>query len=84
MAAACANRAPGCQTAFAAINADTVAGIKVAPTGTATFPGVAPGTYYLSGSASPDGRLIHWNLKVDLKSGANALTLDRHNTMPVN
>jgi len=47
-------------------------------------PGVAPGSYYVMGSAPVGGHLLFWDLNVNLKSGANTLLLDQHNSTPLN
>lgn len=49
--------------------------------GKAQLPPIAPGTYYLFGSAMQNGRSIIWNLKVVLKAGANTVTLDQGNAV---
>ena len=52
------------------------------PSGTAHFPPVNPGTYYLwGGNLNPR---LAWNLRIDLKSGANSVTLDQRNASPFN
>ena len=83
MLMACAQRAPDCQTASNAINAATAAGVRADGTGKATLPGVAPGTYYLMGSTFAGGQILLWDVKVELRGGANTLTLDQKNAAPV-
>jgi hypothetical protein len=84
MITACANRQPTCQTAISALNANTAAGVRLGPEGKATFPSVAPGSYYLMGSASPGGHSFVWDLRVDLRSGANTVSLAETNGAPLN
>jgi hypothetical protein len=79
MVVACAQRTPDCQTAATAINGQTVAGIRTDATGKATFPGVAPGAYYLMGSMFSGGQILLWDIKVDLRAGANTLVLNQRN-----
>ena len=83
MLVACAQRTPDCQTAATAINGQTVAGTRTDITGKATFPGVAPGTYYLMGSMFGGGQILLWDLKVDLRAGANTIALNQRNAAPV-
>ena len=89
MLKSCANRSPDCQKASDAINAAGAAGTRLDATGKATFNGVAPGTYYLMGSGvlmapnPADRKILFWNLKVELRPGANSVTLDQTNATPV-
>jgi hypothetical protein len=79
----CSQHSPDCPKAVAAINAQTVAGSKLDALGKATLPGVPPGSYYLMGSAAPGGQPFLWNVKIDLKAGANSITLDQRNATPL-
>jgi hypothetical protein len=83
MLMACAQRAPDCQTASNAINAATAAGVRADGTGKATLPGVAPGTYYLMGSTFAGGQILLWDVKVELRGGANTIALNQANATPV-
>jgi hypothetical protein len=89
MMTACRNQTPSCQAAIAAINSKTVTGAKIDATGKATFSGVKPGTYYVMGSgaapatAGAAAQQFMWNVKVDLKAGANSITIDQRNGAPV-
>jgi hypothetical protein len=83
MILSCNQHSPDCQKASASIGAQTVSGVKLDATGKATFSGVAPGTYYLTGSALAGGQPLMWNFKVDLKPGANSVSLDQRNATPV-
>ena len=82
---ACTDHTPDCQKASAAIQAETVAGVRLDAAGKATFTGVRPGTYFLMGSGwinptSPaDRQLLVWNFKVTLRNGASSLVLDQTN-----
>ena len=81
----CTNHTPDCQKASAAIQAETVAGVRLDATGKATFTGVAPGTYFLMGSgwinpaSVSDRQLLVWNVKVTLRNGAASFVLDPSN-----
>ena len=81
---ACRNHAPSCHAASLALQAQTAAGVRIPPAGTATFPGVPPGSYYVMGAGTAAGHVFYWNYRVDLRPGANALTLDQRNSKPVN
>ena len=48
---ACGNRTPDCQTIMNAIKAGAASSVRADVSGSATFPGVPPGTYYLMISA---------------------------------
>ncbi len=79
---ACANRTPDCQKSLVAISADSACGVRADANGKATLPGVPPGTYYLM--VSDNNQLHYWDLKVELKAGANSVTLDQRNAAPAN
>jgi hypothetical protein len=81
-AQACANKAPDCQTAAAAINANSAAGVRMDATGKAAFPGVPAGSYFLIGSMRYNNQFLYWDLPVELKAGANSITLDPSNAKP--
>jgi len=83
MVVACAQRTPDCQKAANAINGASVAGMRTDATGKATFAGVAPGTYYLMGSALAGGQMLLWDIKVELRAGANTIALNERNATPV-
>jgi hypothetical protein len=83
MVVACAQRSPDCQTAANAINAASVTGVRTDAAGKAAFPGVAPGTYYLMGSALTGGQMLLWDIKVELRAGANTILLNERNATPV-
>jgi len=83
MVIACAQRSPTCQTAANAINASSIAGVRADGTGKATFAGVAPGTYYLMGSTLVGGQMLLWDVKVELRTGANTIALNQGNATPI-
>jgi hypothetical protein len=83
MGAACANRTPDCQKFTQAMTADTACALRADVNGKATLPGVPPGTYYLMVSTLYNRQPLYWDLKVELKPGANSVTLDQTNTTPV-
>jgi hypothetical protein len=83
MIVACMQKTPDCQTASNAINAASVAGTRTDAAGKATFAGVAPGTYYLMGSMFTGKEFLLWDIKVELRAGANTIALDQRNATPV-
>jgi hypothetical protein len=83
MNAACATE-QGCQQVMAAVNSDSASLIKADANGNANFPGVPAGTYFLMISAKFSNQTIFWGQQVDLKAGANSITLDQRNSTPVN
>ena len=68
---------------FGKPNANSAILIKADASGNAKFVAVPPGTYYVVGITRSNDQLLLWNLKVDLKPGANAVTLDQQNGMPI-
>ena len=83
MGAACATQ-QNCQQVMAAINSDSASLIKADANGNANFPGVPAGTYYLMISTKLNNQTIFWGQQVDLKPGANSITLNQRNSTPVN
>jgi hypothetical protein len=81
---ACGTHTPDCPRIMAAINADAASGIRSDATGAATLPGLPPGTYYLMISAVFNKQPLVWEQAVELKAGANSLTLDQRNATPLN
>jgi hypothetical protein len=80
---ACEAQKPECKTYLVAISRDAATGLKADANGKAALPGVPVGTYYLTASAKLGKLVMYWNLKLDLKAGANTITLDTHNAEPV-
>jgi hypothetical protein len=82
---ACApNRTPDCQKINDAIKANAASAVRADANGSATFPGVAPGTYYLMISAIYNKQPLVWGQAVQLKAGANSMKLDQSNAVPLN
>ena len=63
----------------AALNADAAAAIRADANGKATFSGVPGGTYYLRISALYNKQPLFWVQQVNLKAGANFVTLTPNN-----
>ncbi len=72
---ACGQRTPDCQKMMAAINSDAAAAVQADASGKATFSGVPAGTYYLMISALYNKQPLFWGQQVNLKAGANSVTL---------
>jgi len=81
---ACTNRQPACQIGIAATNSSTVSGARADASGKAQLPGVPPGTYYFFCLGSYNKQLFKWDFQVELKPGANSVTLDQRNAVLVN
>jgi hypothetical protein len=80
----CANRAPDCQKSIDAIKANAISSVRSDGNGSGTFPGVPPGTYYLMISAPVNNKPYTWGQAVQLRPGANSITLDLRNGVPLN
>lgn len=86
-AGACNTATPNCQKVAAAIKAHSVGAVRVDPEGKANFPGVAPGTYFVVSRLeypAYSGRILIFNVRVDLKPGSNSVTVDQRNATPIN
>lgn len=84
VAQACASRSPDCQRSNDAIKANAASAVRADANGAGTFPGVAPGTYYLMISARYNNQPLMWVQAVQLKPGVNSITLDASNATPMN
>ncbi len=84
VASTCTARTPACQKIIEAINAASVSAARADAAGTATLPGVPPGTYYLMVSARFNNQPYTWGQPVQLKPGANSITLNSQNAIPLN
>jgi hypothetical protein len=80
----CMQRQPACQQGINATNASTVAGARADASGKAQLPAVAAGTYYFFCLGGINKQLFKWDFPVNLKPGANVVTLDQRNATPVN
>jgi hypothetical protein len=81
---ACGNHTPDCQKIMDAIKASAASAVRADANGSGTFPGVAPGTYYLMISSRYNNQNLVWGQPVQLKAGTNSLTLDQRNAQPLN
>ena len=82
--AACGNKTPDCQKSMDAIKADVASAVRADANGSGTFPGVAPGNYYLMISTRHNNQALVWGQAVQLKPGVNSLTLDQRSATPLN
>ncbi len=84
VAATCTARTPDCQKIIDAIGAASISGARADANGSATLPGVPPGTYYLMVSARVNNVPYTWGQPVQLKPGANSVNLNAQNATPLN
>lgn len=82
--AACESKQQVCQQAFARLVAVSIGRVKLDAKGKAQFPALPAGTYYVVGSALYENRQMIWDLRIDLKPGANSVTVDQRNAAPIN
>jgi hypothetical protein len=81
---ACKNRQPACQEGMSATNSSIITGTKADANGKAQLPGLPAGTYYFFCLGGYNKQLYKWDFKVELKPGANSVTLDQGNATRVN
>jgi hypothetical protein len=65
--------------AMTALKPHIVQSIATDFTGKAQFASAPAGTYYLMGASKTPRGMAFWNLKVELNSGQNSITLDQNN-----
>lgn len=80
---ACQKAQPQCAQAFAGLQPHIAAVVKPDPSGKATFLGVPAGMYYIFGTTHANNLALSWDVRVDLKSGANSIVLDQKNAEPL-
>ncbi len=81
---ACGNRTPDCQKSVDAIKANAASAARADANGSATLPGVPPGTYYLMISTRYNNQPLVWGQAIQIKPGSNSITLDQRNATPLN
>ena len=84
VASVCTSRTPDCQKILDAVNANAASAVRADANGSGTFPGVAPGTYYLMISTRYNNQPLVWEQAVQLKAGVNSMTLNQGNATPIN
>ena len=80
---ACGNRTPDCKKINDAVKSSAVSAVRADAIGKGTLPGVPPGTYYLMISTRYQNQAITWGQAVQLKPGANSVTINLRNATPI-
>jgi len=80
---ACGTHSPDCQKILETIRASAVSAVRADANGAGTFPAVPPGTYYLMISTRYNNQALMWDHPVQLKAGANSMTLSPQNATPM-
>jgi hypothetical protein len=80
---ACGMRTPDCQKIMDGLRANAVSAVRSDANGAGTFPAIPAGTYYLMISTRYNNQALMWDHPVQLKPGANSLTLSAQNATPV-
>jgi hypothetical protein len=80
---ACGNRTPDCPKISEAVKVSAASAVRADANGSGTFPGVPPGTYYLMISARYNNQSLVWGQAVQIKAGANSVTLDLSNATTI-
>jgi len=83
-AAACQANSPVCVQGSKAMDAYRAGAITTDAAGKAQVRAVPPGIYYLVAFSQAGNHRMMWNVRVELKPGANAVTLDQRNATPLN
>lgn len=81
---ACAGGQPLCQQVAASAEPYAVANARFGAGRQAQLQAVPPGIYYVFAVSRYNNQLFLWDLKVELKPGPNAVTLNQRNSTPVN
>jgi hypothetical protein len=81
---ACGTRSPDCGKIMDVLKANAASAVRADANGSGTLPGVPPGTYYLMISTRYNNQALVWDHPVQLKPGANSLTLSAQNATPMN
>lgn len=79
----CPRNNANCQKGTVAVYQHVVAAVKAGPNAPVSFSGVKPGTYYVMAGLVNNGKNYLWNTRVDLKAGANSVTLDAKDAAPL-
>ena len=80
---ACQTGSRACQQALYEMRPSSVGESKADAAGKTTLPGVPAGTYFLFSVARYNNQFLVWDLRVDLKPGANSVVLDQRNSAPL-
>lgn len=79
----CKIGSPVCKQALYEMRPNSVGEARMDGNGRATLPGVLAGTYYLFAVGNYNNQFLVWDLRVDLKPGANSVRLDQRNIAPL-
>ncbi len=80
---ACGTHSPDCGKIMDALKASVASAVRSDASGAGTFPAVPPGTYYLMISTRYNNQALVWEHPVELKAGANSMTLSAQNATPM-
>jgi hypothetical protein len=81
---ACGTHSPDCAKIMDVLKASAASAVRADANGNGTLPGVSPGTYYLMISTRYNNQAMVWDHPVELKAGANSMTLSPQNATPMN
>ena len=81
---ACGTHSPDCAKIMDVLKANAASAVRADANGSGTLPGVPPGTYYLMISTRYNNQALVWDHPVELKPGANSMTLSPQNATPMN
>jgi len=79
----CDTDAAGCQRGIAAMAPYYVSRAQLDNSGGFTFQNARAGTFYLLAQTRYNGSHLIWNVRMDMKPGANSITLDQRNATPI-
>ena len=68
-----------CKALNQSINGFSAGGVKLDANGKGNFPAVPPGVYYVMGMVAFENQPVYWDLRAELKPGANTLILSVQN-----
>jgi hypothetical protein len=68
-----------CKALNQSINGFSAGGVKLDANGKGNFPAVPPGVYYVMGMVAFENQPVYWDLRAELKPGANTLVLSVQN-----
>lgn len=74
---------PSCQQVATQVRPFMVAMTKLDANGVSTMVNAQTGTFYLYTEVLHHGQRLLWNVRVDMKPGANTVTLDQGNVAPI-
>lgn len=81
--AACVQKAPLCQQMVVGLKPYVARMAKADDSGKATFPNLPDGSYYVFTTSHNANPALAWDVRVDVKGGANSIVLDQKNAGPL-